>query len=116
LVAKLVSYNPFVYPFLSLLGPFFAHILFLLTQFAKHMKVEEQVTLLNSKKIGMAVGTPARLMELIDNGKFSIYLKPLQDFIVQMLTRWQVHYCWTGCSAWSLMPHTLTRRREASWT
>lgn len=34
------------------------------------MKVEEQVTLLKNKKIGVAVGTPARLMELIDNGEF----------------------------------------------
>lgn len=32
------------------------------------MKVEEQVTLLKSKKTGIAVGTPARLMDLIDNG------------------------------------------------
>jgi hypothetical protein len=35
------------------------------------MKVEEQVTLLKNKKIGVGVGTPARLMELIDNGEFS---------------------------------------------
>jgi protein CMS1 len=35
------------------------------------MKVEEQVSLLNNKKIGIGVGTPARLMELIDNGRSS---------------------------------------------
>ncbi|KFA69837.1 hypothetical protein S40285_02440 [Stachybotrys chlorohalonatus IBT 40285] len=40
--------------------------------FAKHMKVEEQVTLLNNKKIGIGVGTPARLMELIENGSLSL--------------------------------------------
>lgn len=34
------------------------------------MKAEEQVTLLKNKKIGVGVGTPARLMELIDNGEF----------------------------------------------
>jgi hypothetical protein len=34
------------------------------------MKVEEQVALLQNKKIGIGVGTPARLMELIDNGKY----------------------------------------------
>lgn len=41
-----------------------------LSQFAKHMKVEEQVALLQNKKIGIGVGTPARLMELIDNGEY----------------------------------------------
>ncbi|KFA49686.1 hypothetical protein S40293_01447 [Stachybotrys chartarum IBT 40293] len=34
--------------------------------------VEEQVTLLNNKKIGIGVGTPARLMELIENGSLSL--------------------------------------------
>lgn len=46
----------------------------LFAQFAKHMKIEEQVTLLKNKKIGVGVGTPARLMELIDNGEFSTRL------------------------------------------
>lgn len=40
------------------------------------MKVEEQVTLLKNKKIGVGVGTPARLMELIDNGEISICPNP----------------------------------------
>lgn len=40
------------------------------------MKVEEQVTLLKNKKIGVGVGTPARLMELIDNGEISIRPNP----------------------------------------
>lgn len=44
------------------------------------MKVEEQVTLLKSKKTGIAVGTPARLMDLIDNGKFfPLYFEPRRD-------------------------------------
>lgn len=47
-------------------------------QFAKHMKVEEQVNLLQNKKIGIGVGTPARLMELIDNGEY-MYL-PARHF------------------------------------
>lgn len=33
------------------------------------MKVEEQVTFLKNRKTGISVGTPARLAELIDNGK-----------------------------------------------
>ncbi|EGR49845.1 uncharacterized protein TRIREDRAFT_59248 [Trichoderma reesei QM6a] len=48
--------------------------------FAKHMKVEEQVALLQNKKIGIGVGTPARLMELIDNG--SLKLDKLQRLVV----------------------------------
>ncbi|KAF7557051.1 hypothetical protein G7046_g6138 [Stylonectria norvegica] len=40
--------------------------------FAKHMKVEEQVLLLQNKKTGIGVGTPARLMELIENGALSL--------------------------------------------
>ncbi|ENH71025.1 Protein cms1 [Fusarium oxysporum f. sp. cubense race 1] len=35
--------------------------------FAKHMKVEEQVKFLQNHKTGICVGTPARLMDLIDN-------------------------------------------------
>ncbi|RGP71101.1 DNA rna dead deah box type [Fusarium longipes] len=37
--------------------------------FAKHMKVEEQVQFLQNHRTGICVGTPARLMDLIDNGK-----------------------------------------------
>ncbi|UNI24255.1 Protein cms1 [Purpureocillium takamizusanense] len=48
--------------------------------FAKHMKVEEQVTFLKNRKTGIGVGTPARLMELIDNGALS--LDNLQRVIV----------------------------------
>ncbi|KUI62614.1 Protein cms1 [Cytospora mali] len=44
--------------------------------FAKHFKVEEQVKFLAKCKTGIAIGTPARLMDLLDNGALSIeYLK-----------------------------------------
>lgn len=33
------------------------------------MKVDEQVKLLNSARVSIAVGTPARLSELVENGK-----------------------------------------------
>ncbi|OHW97842.1 DEAD-like helicases superfamily protein [Colletotrichum incanum] len=39
-------------------------------QFAKHMKVDEQVKFLQNTRTGIAVGTPARLMELADNGEY----------------------------------------------
>ncbi|KDN67754.1 hypothetical protein CSUB01_07663 [Colletotrichum sublineola] len=37
--------------------------------FAKHMKVDEQVKFLQNTRTGIAVGTPARLMELAENEK-----------------------------------------------
>lgn len=37
-------------------------------QFAKHMKVDEQVKFLKGTRTGIAIGTPARLSELIQNG------------------------------------------------
>ncbi|KAF4338473.1 hypothetical protein FBEOM_7618 [Fusarium beomiforme] len=40
--------------------------------FAKHMKVEEQVKFLQNHNTGICVGTPARLMDLIDNGALSL--------------------------------------------
>ncbi|KAM0325181.1 hypothetical protein ACHAQA_007720 [Verticillium albo-atrum] len=40
--------------------------------FAKHMKVEEQVKFLKNQRTGIAVGTPARLMALVDNGALSL--------------------------------------------
>lgn len=49
-------------------------------QFAKHMKVQEQVQFLKSKSTGIGVGTPARLMELIDNGALSLDL--LEQIVV----------------------------------
>ncbi|KAK4682766.1 Protein cms1 [Podospora pseudoanserina] len=36
--------------------------------FAKHFKVEEQVAFLQKNRSGMAVGTPQRLIDLIENG------------------------------------------------
>lgn len=38
-------------------------------QFAKHMKVDEQVAFLKNTKTGIGVGTPSRLIELIENGR-----------------------------------------------
>lgn len=40
-------------------------------QFAKHFKVEEQVAFLQKNRSGMAVGTPQRLVDLIENGRYS---------------------------------------------
>nr|XP_036580838.1 uncharacterized protein CTRU02_09231 [Colletotrichum truncatum]KAF6788910.1 hypothetical protein CTRU02_09231 [Colletotrichum truncatum] len=48
--------------------------------FAKHMKVEEQVKFLQGTRTGIAVGTPARLMELADNGALS--LEKVQRIVV----------------------------------
>ncbi|GKT46021.1 protein CMS1 [Colletotrichum spaethianum] len=48
--------------------------------FAKHMKVDEQVKFLQNTRTGIAVGTPARLMELADNGALS--LEKLQRIVV----------------------------------
>lgn len=44
------------------------------------MKVQEQVQFLKSKSTGIGVGTPARLMELIDNGALSLDL--LEQIVV----------------------------------
>lgn len=46
-----------------------AQLLTRFTQFAKHFKVEEQVQFLKKSKTGIAVGTPARLEALLDNGE-----------------------------------------------
>ncbi|KAK0717075.1 U3-containing 90S pre-ribosomal complex subunit-domain containing protein [Lasiosphaeria miniovina] len=40
--------------------------------FAKHFKVEEQVAFLKKTRTGIAVGTPQRLIDLIDDGALSI--------------------------------------------
>ncbi|PKS09371.1 hypothetical protein jhhlp_003985 [Lomentospora prolificans] len=40
--------------------------------FAKHMKVEEQVSFLGKSRTGIGVGTPARLSDLIENGALSL--------------------------------------------
>lgn len=38
------------------------------SQFAKHFKVEEQTSFLEKSRTGIAVGTPQRLIDLIENG------------------------------------------------
>lgn len=40
-----------------------------ITQFAKHFKLEEQVQFLQKSRTGIAIGTPARLNDLMDHGK-----------------------------------------------
>ncbi|KAK0749562.1 U3-containing 90S pre-ribosomal complex subunit-domain containing protein [Schizothecium vesticola] len=40
--------------------------------FAKHFKVEEQVSFLQKHNTGIAVGTPQRLIDLIENGSLSL--------------------------------------------
>jgi protein CMS1 len=37
--------------------------------FAKHIKIEEAVKFLQKTRIGIAVGTPVRLSDLMDRGK-----------------------------------------------
>ena len=39
------------------------------SQFAKHIKVEEQSQQLRKTRIGIGVGTPARLLQLIETGE-----------------------------------------------
>src|SRR5690606_37885419 len=41
-------------------------------QFAKHMKIEEQINMLGKSRTGIGVGTPARLMDLMENGETSL--------------------------------------------
>lgn len=36
--------------------------------FAKHIKLEESIKFLKSTRTGIAVGTPTRLADLVDNG------------------------------------------------
>ncbi|EGS22823.1 uncharacterized protein CTHT_0012990 [Thermochaetoides thermophila DSM 1495] len=40
--------------------------------FAKHFKLEEQVAFLNKTRTGIAVGTPQRLIDLIEHGALSV--------------------------------------------
>ncbi|KAG7291680.1 csm1-like protein [Staphylotrichum longicolle] len=42
------------------------------SQFAKHFKVEEQVSFLKKSRTGIAVGTPQRLIDLIENEALSL--------------------------------------------
>lgn len=38
------------------------------SQFAKHFKLEEQASFLKKNRTGIGVGTPQRLIDLIENG------------------------------------------------
>ncbi|KAL2161301.1 hypothetical protein VTH06DRAFT_8521 [Thermothelomyces fergusii] len=48
--------------------------------FAKHFKLEEQVSFLQKSRTGIAVGTPQRLIDLIEHGALSI--KDLRRIVV----------------------------------
>jgi superfamily II DNA/RNA helicase len=43
-------------------------------KFAKHFKLEEQASFLNKTRTGIAVGTPQRLIDLIENGTYTLQL------------------------------------------
>jgi len=40
--------------------------------FAKHIKLQDSIKFLKSARTGIAVGTPTRLMDLMDGGSFPI--------------------------------------------
>ncbi|KAL8387306.1 hypothetical protein RB595_010005 [Gaeumannomyces hyphopodioides] len=48
--------------------------------FAKHIKMEEAISFLQKNHTGVAVGTPVRLMDLLDNGALSV--KNLKRIVV----------------------------------
>jgi hypothetical protein len=43
----------------------------LVWQFAKHIKIEEQVNILQTQRTGIGVGTPVRMIDLIEKGAYS---------------------------------------------
>jgi protein CMS1 len=43
--------------------------------FAKHIKIKDSIKFLQSNRTGMAVGTPQRLYDLMEDGKHSEHLK-----------------------------------------
>lgn len=49
-------------------------------QFAKHFKVAEQVEFLKKNRTGIAVGTPARLMDLLDTGNSPLLSLPKSPY------------------------------------
>lgn len=51
-------------------------------QFAKHMKIEEQISMLGKSRTGIGVGTPARLMDLMENGEIYSVSRTLPGLIV----------------------------------
>lgn len=51
-------------------------------QFAKHMKIEEQISMLGKSRTGIGVGTPARLMDLMENGEIYFVSRTLLRLIV----------------------------------
>jgi hypothetical protein len=54
--------------------------------FAKHIKLKDSVKFLKSTRTGIAVGTPARLKDLMDDGIFPLsYTKSFRCSSVQVL-------------------------------
>lgn len=43
--------------------------------FAKHIKIQESIKFLKSSRTGIAVGTPTRLKDLMDNGRDTVCLE-----------------------------------------
>jgi protein CMS1 len=49
---------------------------FIAKLFAKHIKLQEAITMVKENKLGMGVGTPQRLIDLFDDGKSGIFCYP----------------------------------------
>jgi protein CMS1 len=46
---------------------------FIAKLFAKHIKLSEAITMVKENKLGMGVGTPQRLIDLFEDGRFDIF-------------------------------------------
>jgi protein CMS1 len=50
---------------------------FIAKLFAKHIKLQEAITMVKENKLGMGVGTPQRLIDLFDDGKLAMFMLPI---------------------------------------
>lgn len=81
---------------------------FIAKLFAKHIKLSEAITMVKENKLGMGVGTPQRLIDLFEDGKFRMFCCSRH-----MLTTFQALSPQVDSRESSSMHHTLTRRSAA---
>jgi protein CMS1 len=62
------------------------------SQFAKHFKLEEQVSFLQKYRTGIAVGTPQRLIDLIENGTLTPSVLRTQFLLTRFLDALSLQY------------------------
>lgn len=82
--------------------------------FAKHIKLKEAIEMVKTTRMGIGVGTPQRLIDLLDDGEFKIEVSQPPRTAADSIS--QAPFLVRVSNALSSIHLTLIRKSEEFWT